>query len=77
MLAVVNSAAMNKVVHISFQIIVFAGYAQEWDCWIIWQFYFFLFFSEKYILEIEYSRLGERIDEGEGCRRMGGNVYKP
>ena len=45
-LAVVNSAAMNKVVHISFQIIVFAGYAQEWDCWIIWQFYFFLFFEE-------------------------------
>ena len=41
MLAVVNRAAMNKVVHISFQIIVFSGYAQEWDCWIIWQFYFF------------------------------------
>ena len=37
----------------------------------------FLFFSERYILEIEYSRFGERIDEGEGCRSMGGNVYKP
>ena len=34
-LAIVNSAAMNIGVHISFQIMVFSGYAQKWDCWII------------------------------------------
>ena len=36
-LAIVNSAALNIEVHVSFQIIVFLQiYAQEWDCWIIW-----------------------------------------
>ena len=34
-LAIVNSAAMNIGVHISFQIMVFSGYAQKWDYWII------------------------------------------
>ena len=36
-LAVVNNAAMNNGVHISFQISFLQIYAQEWDCWIIWQ----------------------------------------
>ena len=31
-LAIVNSAAVNIVVHVSFLQID----AQEWDCWIIW-----------------------------------------
>ena len=38
-LAIVNSAAMNTGVHVSFQIkvfIFFQIYVQEWDCWIIW-----------------------------------------
>ena len=39
-LAVVNSAAMNIGMCVSFQIIVLSGCAQEGDCWIIWQFYF-------------------------------------
>ena len=33
-LAIVNSAAMNTGVHVSFQIKSFLQiYAQEWDCW--------------------------------------------
>ena len=39
-LAVVTSAAMNIGVHVSFLITVFVWvYAQEWDCWVIWQLY--------------------------------------
>ena len=53
-LAIVNSAAVNNWVHEAFQIntfffggggvVLFFGffwlYTQEWDCWIMWQFYF-------------------------------------
>ena len=38
-LTVVNSAAMNIGVRVSFQMrifIIFQIYTQEWDCWIIW-----------------------------------------
>ena len=43
-LAVVNSAAMNTGVHMFLLILVYLGvYAQQWDCWIVWQFYFQLF----------------------------------
>ena len=38
-LAVVNSAAVNKQVSVFFQTIVlifFWKYTQEWDCWIMW-----------------------------------------
>ena len=35
-LAIVNHAAINIGVHVPFQITVFSGYAQAWDCWIIW-----------------------------------------
>ena len=31
-LAIVNSAAVNIEVHVSFLRV----YAQEWDCWVIW-----------------------------------------
>ena len=34
-LAIVNSVEMYMGVHVSFQIGVLSGYAQEWDCWII------------------------------------------
>ena len=45
-LAIVNSAAMNIEVHVSLSDLVSLGvYAQEWDCWVIWQFYF-QFFKE-------------------------------
>ena len=39
-LAIVNSASMNIKVHIIFSNYGFLWvYAQEWDCWVIWQFY--------------------------------------
>jgi len=39
-LAIVNSAAVNTGVHISFSKKVLSRiYAQEWDCWVIWWFY--------------------------------------
>ena len=40
-LAIANSAAMNTGVHVSLSILVSSVlYAQQWDCWVIWQFYF-------------------------------------
>ena len=39
-LAIVNSAAMNIGVHVSFRISFLQIYFQEWDYWIIWQLYF-------------------------------------
>ena len=40
-LAIINSAAMNIGIHMSLSILVFQfWYAQQWDCWVIWQFYF-------------------------------------
>ena len=34
-LAIVNSAAMNNGIHVSFSTLV----SSEWDCWVIWWFY--------------------------------------
>ena len=42
-LAIINSAVMNIGIHVSLSILV--SYAQQWDCWVIWQFYF-QFFKE-------------------------------
>ena len=42
-LAIINSAAMNIGVHVSLSDLVSSVYAQEWDCWVVWQFYFQLF----------------------------------
>ena len=39
-LAIVNSAVMNTGVHVSFNSGSLDVYAQQWDCWVIWQFYF-------------------------------------
>ena len=39
-LAIVNSAAVNMGVHISLNSGFFSVYAQQWDCWVVWQFYF-------------------------------------
>ena len=47
-LAAVNSATMNPGVHMSLLILVYLSvYAQQWDCWIIWQVYFQLFKKVK------------------------------
>ena len=46
-LAIVNSAAVNTVVHtVSFNSGFLDAYAQKWDGWVIWQFYF-QFFKES------------------------------
>ena len=44
-LAIINSAAMNIGVHIQFSFPsgFLSVYAQQWDCWIIRQFYFQFF----------------------------------
>ena len=39
-LAIVNSAAMNKMNIVSFNSGFLSVYAQQWDCWVVWQFYF-------------------------------------
>ena len=41
-LAIINSAAMNIVarVGVSFNSGFLGVYAQQWDCWVVWQFYF-------------------------------------
>ena len=42
-LAIRNSAVMNIGVHVSLSILVSSVYAQQWDCWVFWQFYFQFF----------------------------------
>ena len=42
-LAVVNSAVMNIGVHMSLNSGFLGVYAQQWDCWVVWQFYFQFF----------------------------------
>ena len=42
-LATVNSAAMNIGVHVSLNSGFLGVYAQQWDCWVIWEFYFQFF----------------------------------
>ena len=41
-LAIVNSAAMNIGVHVSFSSGFLGVYAQQWDCWIVWFYFQFL-----------------------------------
>ena len=47
-LAIINSAVMNIRVgtRVSFNSGFLGVYAQKWDCWVIWQFYF-QFFKES------------------------------
>ena len=43
-LAIINSAAMNnRVQHVSFRSGFLGVYAQKWDCWVKWKFYFQFF----------------------------------
>ena len=39
-LGIVNSASVNIGVHVSFNSGFLGVYAQQWDCWVVWQFYF-------------------------------------
>ena len=49
-LAIVNNASVNTGVHVSFHIsvLIFWLYTQEWNCWVIWYFYFQLFEKTLY-----------------------------
>ena len=43
-LAIANSAAVNTGVQcVSFRSGFLGVYAQQWDCWVIWQFHFQFF----------------------------------
>ena len=46
---------MNIGVHVSFHSGFLGVYAQQWDCWVIWQFYFQ--FLKEVCLEIKYCKL--------------------
>ena len=50
-LAIVNSAAMNIGVHVSFNSDFLGVYAQQWNCWVVWQFYFQVFLSCTVLIE--------------------------
>ena len=50
-LAIVNSAVVNIGVQMSFNSGFLSVYAQQWDCWVIWQFYF-QFFKESAVFSI-------------------------
>ena len=40
-LAIINSAEMNtEGTRVSFPSGFLSVYAQQWDCWVVWQFYF-------------------------------------
>ena len=55
-LAIVNSAAVNIVVHVSFRISFLWIYAQEWDCWIVWMPHeAFMFESSESAQEIDLN----------------------
>ena len=46
-LAIINSAVMNVGVHMSLSFLVSSVcMPRQWDCWVIWQFYF-QFFKES------------------------------
>ena len=54
-LIIVNSAAVNIGVHVSFSVFISSGYqrngiSQKWDCWVIWWFYSQLFKESPYRL---------------------------
>ena len=53
-LAIINSAATYIGVHVSFNSDFLGVYAQQWDCWIIRQFYFQFFKESLHLTLIFY-----------------------
>ena len=39
-LSIMNSAAMNIGVHVSFELKLFQLYTKEWNFWIMWQLFY-------------------------------------
>ena len=50
-LAIINSVVMNIGVHVYLRSGFLGVYAQKWDCWVIWQFYF-QFFKKSTLFSI-------------------------
>ena len=73
-LVIVNSAAMNIVVHVSpFPSGFLSLYAQQWDCWVVWQFYFQFFkvFKKNYFeLHGNDNPICETAKETQMCRTV-------
>ena len=68
-LAIINSAAMNIGVHvISFNFGFLCVYAQQWDCWVIWQFYFQFFKEFPCVVDFKtvciWDWMGVKMDSG-------------
>ena len=61
-LAIINSAEMNIGVHVSLRSGFLGVYAQKWDCWVIWQFYF-QFISNTIIVGDFNIPLTTRVDQ--------------
>ena len=49
-LAIINSVMMNTGVCVSFNSGFLGAYAQQWDCWVVWQFYFQCFKESHTVL---------------------------
>ena len=64
-LAIVNSAAMNST-HVSFNSGFLGVYAQQWGCWVRWQFYFQFFKESPHCSSYGCTSLHSR----QQCRRV-------
>ena len=68
-LAFINSAEMNiEGTRVSFNSGFLCVYAQQWDCWVIWQFYFQFFKEFPCVVDFKtvciWDWMGVKMDSG-------------